>query len=177
MSEKTYPHDVLEDPAHGGDPVPPQPDDLGETSCDRSAHLEPATPGDPNEAPENQVGAHRTVLVDFDATLYSYVTGWHGDDVLPDPPENGSRDFVEFLLEEQYNPVVFSSRARTQAGKEAIEAWLVAHRFPLGLQVTATKLPAVAIVDDRGIRYRGRFSEIKSFFRNYRHRIPSGSRG
>jgi hypothetical protein len=154
-----------------------QPADLGETSSERQEFMDPAIGQVGEQQPENQVGSHRTVLLDFDATLYSYTSGWQGEDVLPDPPEKGAIRFVTFLMEHQFNPVVFSSRARTPAGKQAIEAWLVANQFPLGLQVTCEKLPAVLIVDDRGFRYRGNFGEIERWISKNLSRLPSGSRG
>ena len=65
----------------------------------------------------------------------------------------------------------------TYEGRDAISAWLVAHRFPLGLRVTAEKLPAVLYLDDRAVRFRGRFDEIVNFVKANASRIPSGSLG
>jgi hypothetical protein len=95
--------------------------------------------------------AGRTVAVDFDGVLHSYVSRWTG--VRPaDPPEPGAREFVEWLLAAGARVVVVSTRANRRRGARAIRRWLAEYGFP-PLPVTRHKVNAVAYVDDRAVRY------------------------
>lgn len=97
--------------------------------------------------------AGRTVAVDFDGVLHSYVSGWTG--IRPtDPPEPGAREFVDWLITNGATVVITSTRANRRRGARAIRRWLSEHGFP-PLPVTHHKVNAVAYVDDRAVHYRG----------------------
>lgn len=87
-----------------------------------------------------------TLLVDFDNVLHRYTHGWY-DGTAYDVPIKGSKEALQDLVNRGYEVVIFSSRDATQ-----IESWLRANRFP-PYRVTNIKEPAVAIVDDRAIRF------------------------
>lgn len=92
------------------------------------------------------------ILLDFDGVLHSYTSGWTG--VTPiDPPNEGSQQFVQDLLDSGFDVVIFTSRATHEGGKVAVDNWLFKWRFPPDLHITAEKMPATAIVDDRAVKF------------------------
>lgn len=91
--------------------------------------------------------AHKpTVLVDFDGVIHKYSHGWF-DGTAYDEPVEGAREYLEKMEQHGYEVIVFSTRDARD-----IEAWLRANRFP-PYMVTNEKLPCVAIIDDRAIRF------------------------
>lgn len=112
-----------------------------------------------------------TIAVDFDGVIHSYTSGWQGAAVIPDPPVEGAIEFLVGLTQsEDFDVVIFSSRAKTWRGRRAIRAWLQEHgghfwhedAFDPGLQsieVTAVKPAAVVYLDDRAVRFEGSFPD------------------
>lgn len=94
----------------------------------------------------------KTVVLDFDGVLHSYVSDWTGVEPQDDPVP-GAQDFCRRLLSEGYKVAVVSTRCREPQGVQAVTAWLVRHDFPMGLFVTCEKVPAVAYVDDRAVHF------------------------
>jgi hypothetical protein len=95
----------------------------------------------------------RTIALDFDGVLHSYMKGWQGADVL-EPPTPGARDFVATLRAAGYEVVVTSTRAATPEGRVAMLAWLQDHGFPQ-MEVTDRKVPCLLTIDDRVLRFDG----------------------
>lgn len=87
-----------------------------------------------------------TLLVDFDGVIHKYRYGWM-DGTAYDEPVEGAKEALENLTNQGYRIVVFSTRDERQ-----IEQWLRANRFP-AYPITNEKIPAVAIIDDRAIRF------------------------
>lgn len=100
-------------------------------------------------------GGKPILALDFDGVLHSYISGWQGADVIPDPPVPGAVAFVT-EASEFFAVVVYSSRARFPEGAESIRAWLRAKGF-LEVPVTCQKPPAFVSLDDRVITFRGHF--------------------
>lgn len=94
------------------------------------------------------------IAVDLDGTLAEY-DGWKGPTEIGHPL-NGAQRFIEEIIELGYEPVVFSTRAETPEGLQAIVAWLIRHRFPASLRVwdKPYKPKATAYVDDRAVSAR-----------------------
>ena len=91
----------------------------------------------------------KTIALDFDAVLHTYV-GWR--DGHMDVPIAGSRDAVLELQRRGFEVVVFTTRS-----PEDVERFLSENDFP-ALFVTRVKLPFVVMVDDRAIRFEGRWT-------------------
>lgn len=92
-----------------------------------------------------------SVAIDFDGVLSHY----SGDPSQPPgPPLLGARQFVEELLQQGVEVVIFSSR-----DQETIRQWLHTHDFP-ALPIFY-KPPVVAIIDDRAIRFEGEFRGLR----------------
>jgi hypothetical protein len=89
------------------------------------------------------------VLVDFDGVIHRYSKGW-GDGTVYDPPVAGARAGLRKLVRDGYEPVIFSTRDAVQI-KAAFVSW--GWEEYASLTVTDQKLPAVAQIDDRAIRF------------------------
>jgi hypothetical protein len=92
-----------------------------------------------------------TVAVDFDGVLHSYTSGWTGD-IPTDPPEAGSLEFINKLIDEGYEVVIYTTRAETVEGLHATYRWLQINGFP-NVELTSGKPKAIAYVDDRAVPY------------------------
>lgn len=107
----------------------------------------------------------KTVLIDFDGVIHSYVSGWKGDVNIPDVPNDSAIYKIQEYIDAGLDVVVFSTRAKTEAGKVAIKFWLANHGLRDDivetLKITSEKVLGVLIIDDRGFRYRGQFPSVE----------------
>lgn len=102
-----------------------------------------------------------TVAVDFDGVIHAYSKGWQ-DGTIYDPPLPGALDGLRSLME-RYAVFIHTTREPMQVAR-----WLHEHGFdctpdPGGLEfwnevggpllITQRKLPAIAYIDDRAIRF------------------------
>lgn len=108
----------------------------------------------------------QTVSVDFDGVLHSYRAPWVNAHTIPDPPVEGAIEWLHVLVQE-FDVVIFTTRAKTWRGRMAIRSWLRRHARNLwpeamghvgieDVRVTYKKLPAIVYVDDRAYRFNGR---------------------
>jgi hypothetical protein len=101
----------------------------------------------------------RTVAVDFDGVIHAYRRGWQ-DGTIYDEPVPGALKALRMLLTE------FAVYVHTARKPAPVCAWLCERGIPAvtGMQgafwdvrdrvlVTDRKLPAIAYIDDRGIRF------------------------
>lgn len=96
-----------------------------------------------------------TLAVDFDGVLHSYVSGWHGAHVCPDPPVPGAIDWLNGIVD-HFDVVILTTRGDQPGGNAAVLAYLRAHGYTgPDLTVTSHKIPALLYVDDRGWRFTG----------------------
>jgi hypothetical protein len=85
----------------------------------------------------------------------------------------GASRFLTYLAEHYSaaNVVIYSSRAKTWRGRRAIRSWLKEHSGAFwfedpftsgvsGIKVTAVKPPASVYLDDRAVRFEGKFPEL-----------------
>jgi hypothetical protein len=119
--------------------------------------------------------------LDFDGVIHSYVSGWQGENVIPDPPVSGA---IEALLSymEHFTVCIYSSRFKTISATEVVRLWLIKHGVPetllsireyasLGTSPTSINLcmfkpPAFLTIDDRAVTFDGTFPAaevIKAF--------------
>ena len=109
------------------------------------------------------------ICLDFDGVIHSYTSGWKGARNIPDPPVDGALNFILQALNDGYEVVIHSSRARYFGGIRAMRRWLRAHSndsqwyewaFGPGLEdvkFARWKPPAVVTLDDRAVRFTGKF--------------------
>ena len=117
----------------------------------------------------------RTIAVDFDGVIHAYRDGYK-DGTAYDIPNEGARETLKYLLRD-YSVYVFSTRP-----PEMIQDWFARHfgntfvtqiipedstlrfwetRNVIG--ISRIKLPAVAYIDDRAIRFTN-WRDIKNYF-------------
>ena len=99
-----------------------------------------------------------TIAVDFDGVLHRYDSPWINEYTIPDLPVGGALEWVAEMLAAGFDIVIFTTRGKTTAGRDAVHNWLVKHWKDaplLRLQVTAEKPPALVYLDDRAMRFDG----------------------
>ena len=98
----------------------------------------------------------KTIAVDFDGVLHSYITPWVAPHIIPDPPVEGAVEWWNRIAYE-YDAYVLTTRAQTMGGIAAIRRWMKKYGFYVSpnLTITATKFAASIYVDDRGYRFTG----------------------
>ncbi len=114
------------------------------------------------------------ICLDFDGVIHSYTSGWKGARNIPDPPVEGAFLFMLQALQDGYDVVIHSSRARYFGGIFAMKSWLEHHAGscwdtmgPSLCQVRFVrwKPPAVLTIDDRAVTFTGTFPAINAIKR------------
>ena len=111
------------------------------------------------------------ICLDFDGVIHSYTSGWQGARNIPDPPVEGAIEFMAEALRLGYDVVIHSSRARYWGGISAMRQWLKQvsgmmwyDTMDVGLEMVRFvrwKPPAIVTIDDRAIRFTGKFPSPK----------------
>lgn len=105
-----------------------------------------------------------TISIDFDGVIHAYREGWQ-DGSIYDKPVEGAFEALRELMK-KYSVVIFTSRDAEQVADWLFERgdFRVTWEFPgdtslkfwntqSHLYVTNRKLPSIAYIDDRGIRF------------------------
>lgn len=100
-----------------------------------------------------------TVALDFDGVIHSYSSGWQGASNIPDPPVPGIKEAINELRQRGYQIMVFSSRATTYPGYNAIREWMTRNHIHFD-NITSEKPPCLVTVDDRAICFDGNASTL-----------------
>lgn len=117
-----------------------------------------------------------SICLDFDGVIHSYTSGWTSADEISDPPVKGAFEFIQELLDNDFQVFVFSSRSHQLDGLEAIKKWFTDWGYPQddnnqpkGLEFPRFKPPAIVYIDDRAVQFRGNFEELDpEELRNFR---------
>lgn len=96
----------------------------------------------------------QTVVFDFDGVIHSYVSGWQGATVIPDPPVPGIKEAIAEIRAAGYEVVVVSTRTASALGFQAVRSWLMANGIEVD-RVCTEKPPAIVYIDDRAICFDG----------------------
>ncbi len=112
------------------------------------------------------IRARRTICLDFDGVIHSYRSGWCGAEVIPDPPIHGTKESIA-RLRNRYRVVIHSARCATEAGYEAVKAWLLKHELEVD-EVCRFKPPAAIYVDDRAVPFRGDWQQTIADINDFR---------
>jgi hypothetical protein len=113
----------------------------------------------------------RILVLDFDGVLHSYVSGWKGYSVIPDPPVEGAMEFIERAQDSGFTVAIYSSRSRSFWGRMAMKRWVNGHlvsRLGNGFGDDAYariswpwfKPSAFVAIDDRAITFTGNWPSI-----------------
>lgn len=95
-----------------------------------------------------------TIAVDFDGVIHSYTSPWVNEHTIPDEPVPGAMEWLN-EISKKFVVVVHTTRARTAAGANAVQAWITKHGGPLVGAVTNKKHAALIYIDDRAWRFTG----------------------
>jgi len=114
----------------------------------------------------------KTICVDFDGVIHSYLSGWQGADVIPDPIVPHAISQLYYYLA-NYRVAVYSARSGQPGGIEAMKAFIEKadqewrkriRTFELPdfeligrLEFPSSKPPAILYIDDRAYRFEGTF--------------------
>lgn len=84
------------------------------------------------------------VVLDFDGVIHSYVSGWQGVDVVPDPPVPLIDEEIKRIRAAGYRVVVVSTRCATPEGMGAVRRYLRENGIEVD-DVAAEKPPAKSL--------------------------------
>lgn len=112
----------------------------------------------------------KILCLDFDGVCHSYVSGWQGVDIIPDPPVEGLFPFLA-LAHKFFEIHIYSTRSKTALGRVAMRMWfkLELEKFhgdndrifdASWLKFPKTKPPAFVTLDDRVITFTGIWPDI-----------------
>ena len=114
------------------------------------------------------------LCLDFDGVVHSYVSGWKGARVIPDPPTEGAMAFMQDALCAGWDVVIHSSRARYWGGITAMRNWL-REWCPDGgwhevmgtpqledVRFVRWKPPAIVTLDDRALTFMGTWPALEA---------------
>lgn len=106
-----------------------------------------------------RIEMRKTIAIDFDGVLHAYTTPWTKPEEIHDEPVPGA---VEWVTEacSRFEVVVYSVRAETVPGREAMKAWLIRNGFPRDVLVMHEKPKAIVYIDDRAWRFEGTFPSL-----------------
>lgn len=97
------------------------------------------------------------ICVDFDGVVHNYTSGFTRDEDINDGIVEGAKDAIE-RLRRKYKVFIFSTRARSVAGKNAMISFLAKEGVEVD-GITAVKIPAKWYIDDRGLKFEGDWAE------------------
>lgn len=105
-------------------------------------------------------------MVDFDGVVHSYDNGFQGGRIYGDLVP-GALTALQRLHDQGYEVVIFTTRGGDRKLKRGVEEWLTAKRDVASLDfpiiVTNEKLPAIAYIDDRAIRFTN-WDDMRKYF-------------
>lgn len=105
------------------------------------------------------------ICVDFDGVVNSYRSGFTRDQDIPDEPMPGAADAI-MRLRRTYKVVIFTTRARTVEGRNAVIAWLAKYGIEVD-GITHYKIPAKIYLDDRGLKFEGDWVQAMQEIEHY----------
>ena len=101
----------------------------------------------------------RRVAVDFDGVIHQFTTPWIRPSEIPDPPTEGCAVALAMLIMAYDEVVIYSCRAETSAGRQAIEDYMHEHSLPY-TSITDKKPVAEVYIDDRAVRFEGNWPSV-----------------
>lgn len=113
----------------------------------------------------------KTLVLDFDGVINSYTSRWQGYDNIPDPPVEGSMQFLREAVE-VFDVAIYSSRSGNPTGLVRMREWIMSHLIShfgyndgmnvyKKLKFPTSKPPAHLQIDDRAITFTGTFPSLK----------------
>ena len=112
-------------------------------------------------------GLNPILCVDFDGVIHSYTSAWIDEKTIPDPPVPGALRWLNEAAK-VFDVVIYSSRSKSSAGREAMRTWLEDWAKDEGLPDKALneigfaheKPAAFLTIDDRAIQFDGDWAPL-----------------
>jgi len=107
---------------------------------------------------QSQYQERKSVIAfDFDGVIHRYSKKWY-DGTIYDEPIKGSQEALR-QLSNKYKVVIVTSRTPIKDIKQWLSFWDFDE-----YEVTNQKIPALAYIDDRAIRFEGNWDTILNYF-------------
>jgi len=105
------------------------------------------------------------ISIDFDNTISTFEE-YKGDTIIKGTPISDCVDYINLLFK-RYKIIINTTRAKTVAGKKAVEKWLKKYNIKYDL-ITNERVPYDLHIDDRTLSFKGQwnsefYNEINSF--------------
>jgi hypothetical protein len=107
------------------------------------------------------------VAIDFDGVIHSAASAWTHHSEVNDAPTGGAFESVQSYIKAGLRVILYSCRAKSPEGAQAIKAWLEKYEFPK-LEVTSEKPHARIYIDDKGYHFSGDNWPSVEFIRRFR---------
>lgn len=112
----------------------------------------------------------KNIAIDFDGVIHQHL-GSFGDGEIKYPIVDGARDALRELTAKGFQVLIFSTRvsptwADWEDQKSKMIQWLSSNGIEPGSHyhlITGCKIPAIAYIDDRAIRFTN-WNDIKNYF-------------
>lgn len=115
----------------------------------------------------------KSIAIDFDGVINSYISGWKGADNIPDPPIEGVLKFIDDIIKtDRYKVEIFSTRNHQSNAINAMKKWLIKY-FTIyygnegkaietvsSILFPINKPKAHIYIDDRAFPFKGKFPSI-----------------
>jgi hypothetical protein len=109
------------------------------------------------------------VCLDFDGVISPYSKGWQDGSIYDDHFVPGFPAWA-IAAQEHFRLVIYSSRSKTEAGRQAMQTWMRARlaermmpneidAFMAGFEFAHEKPAAWLTIDDRAIRFTGDWND------------------
>lgn len=107
------------------------------------------------------------LMIDFDGVISKYTNGWNNG-ILVDDPMDGVKEAIDHFKGLGFEIIIFTTRASKSHNVnptseqliQDLQKWLKEHEIQYDA-ITADKLPALAYIDDKAIRFTNWFDVIK----------------
>lgn len=86
-------------------------------------------------------GLKKDLCIDFDGVIHSYKSGWKGVSVIPDEPVQGAIEWLVSLLDQGFQPMIYSSRSKSWFGRRAMKAWFESQLLAEVINLESIKEP------------------------------------
>lgn len=106
------------------------------------------------------------LIIDFDGTIQTYVSGWQGPKNIPDPPTKHVKEALD-ILKNSFRIVIFSVRAETEEGAQGIREYMEKHN--LHYDTVQVKKPIGLIIDDNCLHFEGDWAKTLKQIADFQH--------
>ena len=98
----------------------------------------------------------KTLCIDFDGVIHHYPDGFQDGSIYGGPVPNAMK-WLDKLHKAGYDLVILSARANDSEQEDkmrlAMREWMLDADVSFAFRITTTKIPAIAYIDDRAIRF------------------------